>query len=224
MRRFALSVLLCLSACTRAAQLRATPAEAPFSEGGPAVPAGTLFAAQLRQPLSTAGSQPGDLFTAEVLDPLIAEDGTVVVAAGARLRGVVKAVQPSSRAGKPAVIAVDLTEVEGGDASSLPLPAEVASASLSQSSVAGRAFLGVVAGAAVGLVAGLLIDDSTGAAVAGGTGGASLGAALALALGRRDASLPAGSVITLRLVDPLPAHAARERPRQERLDPANERK
>jgi hypothetical protein len=56
-------------------------------------PAGTRLAIRLSTPISTVSSSAGQTFSAEVLTPVLAADGTVLVAAGAPLLGHVAQIE-----------------------------------------------------------------------------------------------------------------------------------
>lgn len=68
-------------------------AASPTSTPVPFVQAGTRFTVRLHEALSTRTAIPGERFTAEVVQPLVGDDGRVLVPAGALLVGRVAEVQ-----------------------------------------------------------------------------------------------------------------------------------
>ena len=164
---------------------------------------GTEFRVELRQELSTKNNQPGDRFTASVIEPLI--DGSrVIVQSGAIVRGEVTAVQKSGGQGEAAIIKIAFYEVSF-DGETYPLSASVVEANpetegrYSTGDKAARIGGGAVAGAILGRVLG---GNSRGTII-GAAVGAAAGTAITLATEDVDAVLPAGSEMRLRLDEPL---------------------
>lgn len=164
---------------------------------------GTEFRVALRQELSTKNNQPGDRFTASVIEPLI--DGTrVIVQSGALVRGEVTAVQKSGGQGQSAIIKIAFYEVSF-DGETYPISASVVEAHpetegrYSTGDKAARIGGGAVAGAILGRVLG---GNSKGTII-GAAVGAAAGTAITLATEDVDAVLPAGSEMRLRLDEPL---------------------
>lgn len=189
--------------CARGAYLRPGAGAVPPAEPD-AVPRGTLAAAQLGQPLSTARSRVGDRFTLELLDPLADGDGREVVGRGATLEGVVRGAGPSRGAGDAAHLELEVLGVRTGGEGLVGLSAEVAAGPLSLESAWRRDVVATLTGAAVGAGAGLAIDRDRSAVVLGSTlVGAGLGALLSYVVGGREAELAAGSILTLRITEEL---------------------
>ncbi len=67
-------------------------AASPARVVGPSVLAGTLFSAQMDQPIDTYYSAEGAFFTATVVDPLFDAQGQLLVPYGAKLRGTIASV------------------------------------------------------------------------------------------------------------------------------------
>jgi hypothetical protein len=185
------------------------PVEEPMApEPGPSMITltadyGTEFRVELRQELSTKNNQPGDRFTASVIEPLI--DGSrVIVQSGAIVRGEVTAVQKSGGQGEAAIIKIAFYEVSF-DGETYPLSASVVEANpetegrYSTGDKAARIGGGAVAGAILGRVLG---GNSRGTII-GAAVGAAAGTAITLATEDVDAVLPAGSEMRLRLDEPL---------------------
>jgi hypothetical protein len=164
---------------------------------------GTEFRVRLRQELSTKDNQPGDRFTAAVVEPLI-DGSTVIVHANAIVRGEVTAVQQSGNKGEAAVIKIAFLDVTI-DGETYPLSASVVEANpetegrYSTGDKAARIGGGAVAGAILGRVLG----GNAKGTIIGAAVGAAAGTAITLATEDVDAVLPAGSELRLRLDEPL---------------------
>jgi predicted small secreted protein len=109
------------------------------------IPAGVILDGQLHQALGV-DAKPGDRFTATVIRPVIADDGTLVIPSGSSISGRVKAVAPPADV-NPGTIALELTDltVRGR---LYALGAEIASISPAgpSASAAGQPMLGTVIG------------------------------------------------------------------------------
>lgn len=200
-----IAALACLLAgCARGVAVKPDARVAVAAPASPQVEEGTLLTAQLRQPLSTDSSRKGDRFTAELLDPLVDGRGDVVVPPGAIVEGLVSRVSPSRLAGAQAQLRLDITGLRLPGTEALPVSLEVADASTEMESSWPLGFFGAIAGAAAGAGTGLLIDDARTSTMVGATLlGLGVGAVIAFVAAPRDASIPSGGLLTLRLSEPL---------------------
>ena len=205
MWRLMLIGVLGAAACARGAYVRTEHAPVPVTASPPeAVPAGTLVVGELRQPLSTNMNRPGDRFTVELLDPLVDQQGNEVIGRGAVIEGVVVRADHSSRAGNSAGLDLQIVGFQRQGSPGLPISAEVSNSPITLQSGVGREVLSGLAGAAVGAGAGIAIDkDRSGVVLGSALIGAGVGALLAYVFGSRDAELPAGSIMTLRMTKDL---------------------
>jgi len=168
------------------------------------VPTGTTFAIRLDETLATDQSRPGDPFTATLDDPIVSVDGTVLIPAGATVRGRVTAAEKSDRVGDTAVIKVAFESVSF-DGRSYPLQATVVEANperrmrTTAKQTAGK----VAAGAAAGALLGQILGKDTEATLKGAAVGAAAGTAIAMGTADVDAVLPAGSRMVIRLDAPI---------------------
>lgn len=193
-----------LAACASA---RTTTVESAGTLDSPVIPvdartlpAGVTIEARLDQTLGTRESRVGDGFTATVQSTVTARDGAVVVPAGARIEGRVTALEPSHRAGDPAVIrlAFERLRFEGR---SYPFEAAVTRAAArtsggdSRQETLRKAGIGAAAGAVLGAVLG---DADLKHMAVGAVLGAAVGTAISLGTGDVDSALPAGTTMTLR--------------------------
>ena len=196
MRIWALWALLAAGGCARETYLRPSP---PITRSSPdVVPRGTLAVAQLRQPLSESTSHSGDRFTLELLDPLVDGQGREQVSRGAVIEGRLVRAGAQAQGGRWALEVLGVRSERG----LVSLPAEVGSAPFVHEGGWGMAVVGGFAGAAAGTGAGLAIDADQASVVVGAAFiGAGIGALVGWLVGRGEAVLPSGSVVTLRLVE-----------------------
>lgn len=168
------------------------------------VPTGTTFAIRMNDELSTKTSKAGDAFTATLSDPIVDADGTVLVPAGATVRGRVTAVAASGRVGQTAAIKLAFEAISfGGE--SYPLQASVESADVQQKTrtSAGETAGKVAAGAAAGAILGQVLGKNTESTLKGAAIGAAAGTAIAMGTQDVDAVLPRGAEVVIRLDQPI---------------------
>jgi hypothetical protein len=188
---------------------RAEPAPEPSRPAEPvvvtkSVPAGTSFAIRLNQEVSTRATEEGTTFTATLSEPLRADDGSVLIPAGATVRGRVTESEVSDNAGETARIAMAITSISSGG-ESYPVSGTVTDVPVrkvtrdSKTTQAAKVGGGAVAGAVLGRV----IGKSTKSTVAGAAIGAAAGTAVAMGTGKLDAVVDAGSTVTVRLDGPV---------------------
>jgi hypothetical protein len=131
-------------------------------------------------------------------------DGSVLIPAGATLRGRVTGVQKSGRVGETAVLSLAFEALSFGD-ESYPLEASVVSANperVSRESTAGQ--VGKVAvGTAAGAIIGQVIGRDTRSTIAGALTGAAAGTAIAMGTADVDAVLNKGSAMVVRTETPV---------------------
>jgi hypothetical protein len=189
-----------------------TPAAAPAPAPAPArarfvtmsVPAGTNFSVRLDRELSTRTTSVGETFTATLSQALLAADGTMLVPAGATVRGRVTQASKSGRAGEQAQLRIDFTSVSfGGSTYSLSATTLTADARLvtRDSNVEQAAKVG--GGAVAGAVLGRVLGKDARSTVAGAAIGAAAGTAVAMGTADVDAVIPAGATVTARLDGPI---------------------
>ncbi len=163
------------------------------------LPSGATLVARLDQTLGTRESKAGDTFTATVVSDLRAQDGTVAVPAGAKIHGRVTATDDSDNAGEPALIRLDFNQLSF-NGRTFPFSAQIVRANPTQTADNSSTDRGrnVIIGGAVGAaLGGLLGDGDLKNIVIGGALGAAAGSVVSLGT-EVNASLPAGSTMTLR--------------------------
>lgn len=164
------------------------------------LPAGSTLHARLNQTLSTERSKVGDTFTLTVTNNLVAQNGAVVVPAGATVRGHVRAVDASSDPTDRALIQLQFDQLSFGGRT-YPFGANVQSVATVEErdrqtgAVLKRTATGAAIGAAIGaIVSGAELD----AIVRGGIVGAAAGTVIGLGTGRVDHVIPAGTDVVIR--------------------------
>lgn len=188
---------LMLVACARQATLEsggdvdigATPVDAS------SLPSGTNLTLRLDQEIGTKVSKVGDTFTATVTEPVMAQNGDMVVPSGTKVNGKVTALEDSERAGDPAVIKIDF-ETLNLNGRNHPFAAKVTATDLqtrggdTRDETLRKAGVGAAAGAVLGAVlSGGELDEI----IVGGALGAAAGTAISLGTGSQEAVLPAGT-------------------------------
>ena len=131
------------------------------------IPAGTFITVRINQPLSSDKNQPGDSFSASLIDPIVA-NGVVVAEPGQTLAGRV-AVAQHHGSGKAGKLGVQLTTLTLVDGQQIPLNTELTSrrgATTPGGAEAGTIVASTGVGAAIGAAAGW----GTGAAIGAGAG------------------------------------------------------
>jgi len=164
---------------------------------------GSELEVELLEELSTGTNQPGDRFEASVTQSLI-DGGTVTVPVNSLVRGEVTAVQRSGGSGQEAIIKIKILDVFfNGEA--WPMSASVVQAtpeSAGRYTTADKAAR-IGAGAVAGAILGRVIGGNSKGTVIGAAVGAAAGTAITLATEDADAVLAKGSILRLRLDEPL---------------------
>jgi len=214
----ALWLVLVLAGCQKAADQQnaanntadsSAPAEtagnakAPAREPAPppkplVVPAETTIAVVLDEEVGSKISTPGQEFHASVQSP-IEVDGRTAIPKGARVTGIVKNAQPAGRFKGGAALELTLSNVTvAGHTYEIQTTAPTETSK----GKGKRTATMVGGGAGGGAIIGALAGGGKGAAI-GGLIGAAAGTAGAGLTGKRDIVLPAETVLTFKLVEPL---------------------
>lgn len=211
-----LSVFLALAGCAKSANQTASSDEAsspassspsgsasPKKEAAPRpkpiiVPADTAISVVLDEPVGSKSSTTGQTFAATVQVP-VEVDGRLAIPKGARATGIVKDAKPAGRFKGGAVLALELTSVTLGERDyDIQTSAHSVASTGKGKRTAAMVGGGAGGGAAIGAVAGGGKGAAIGALIgaAAGTGGAGL-------TGNRDITLPAETVLSFKLLQPL---------------------
>jgi hypothetical protein len=157
------------------------------------LPSGVNLELTLDQAIGTRNSRVGQEFTATVRNSVFAQNGRVVVPAGAKVYGRVTGLQGSDRPGQAAAIRLDFERLafNGRD---YPFEARITATDLQTSRNPNINPRDVAVGAAAGAVLGAVIGEGDIAKILGGAAiGAAAGTVISLGTADTEATLPAGA-------------------------------
>jgi hypothetical protein len=163
------------------------------------VPVGTVLVIRTTDFLSTDKNQIGDMFTAVVDQPLVA-NGWVVARRGQTVIGKVKDVRKAGRIKGTSELSVELTDITVVDGRQLPILTELWKGSGGTSHGQDAATIGTTTG--LGAIIGSAADWGRGAAIGAGAGAAAGIGAVLLTRGRPTIVGPE-TQLSFRLVDPV---------------------
>jgi hypothetical protein len=175
-----------------------TPAPPAEERQAAAVPSGTALVVQLNDAVSSKTAQAGEAFTGKLAKPVIVH-GETLIPRGAEVSGRVTEVKAAGKVAGAAQMALKLTSVSVGGKRY-----EVSSNVLAQTSKGKGKRTAVMGGGGAGLgaVVGGLAGGGKGALVGGVVGGGA-GTAGSAFTGNADITLPAESVLSFHLTEPL---------------------
>lgn len=159
------------------------------------IPAGTSLAIRIDQSISVKGSRPGDEFTGEVVHPIMASDGSVLVPRLTRVRGRVDAAHRRGRFKGASLLELRLVAMNLNGAE---YPIETRDFAESKRGKGRRTAALIGGGSGLGMLIGGVASGGAGL-LWGGLAGAGAGTAAAGFTGNRDLRIPAESVIRFRL-------------------------
>lgn len=168
------------------------------------LPTGTDVYVQLDNRIDTRSGRAGDMFSATVRHPVYALNGARVVPAGAKVYGRVLDLDDSDYPGEEAKIRLDFDRLVF-NGRSYPFDAVISQTNLEmrqeQGGITGRL---VAISAAIGGVLGAIFSGGEAEWIFGGAAiGGAAGAIYSYSRGDVEASLPAGSRMTLRTTRPI---------------------
>jgi hypothetical protein len=158
------------------------------------VPAGTVVSVRLGETLGSKTSQPGQDFTATLAEP-IAVEGKEVVPAGADAHGTVVGAKPLGRFKGAASLQIELTSIKD-------YKVQTASVNRVAKGKGKRSAVMIGGGAGAGALIGALAGGGKGAAIGAIVGGGA-GTAGAAFTGNKDIVLPAETVVSFKLLQPI---------------------
>jgi hypothetical protein len=187
------STRLGTSSGTKSAVEKRSPLPTPV-----AVPAGTVVTVRLAQAVGSKISQPGQAFSATVVDP-VEVNGQTVIPSGANASGTVLDAKPLGRFKGGAVLQLKLTSINFNGADH---PVETSSIVRSAKGKGKRSAALIGGGAGLGAIIGGIAGGGKGAAI-GALAGGGAGTAGTAFTGNKDIVLPAESALSFKLEQPL---------------------
>jgi hypothetical protein len=204
----ALGGLIAVAACSQNARVESSGEVAPATPvNRNTLPAGTTINVKLNESLGTASSHEGDRFTATVSDPVMAQNGTRAVPAGAMVFGHVSGIHSANLPTEQAVIrlAFDSLNFNGR---AYPFDASISSVNVQNeatNATTSSTVKGAATGAAAGAVLGAIISGGDlSKIISGGLLGAAAGTVISLGTGGTQSVIPAGSTMTIRSTQTVP--------------------
>jgi hypothetical protein len=179
---------------------RSAPGAKPAAEAAASVvvPAGHNIVVRLDQPLGSKISNTGDNFSATISEP-VDVNGRVVIPSGATATGTVADAKALGRFKGGAVLRIVLNAVTvGGKTYKL----ETEAVSHTAKGKGKRSAVAIGGGAALGALIGGLAGGGKGAGI-GAAAGAGAGTAGAAFTGNKDVVLPAESMVSFKLLQPV---------------------
>ena len=169
------------------------------------VPAGTTFEIEFTQGLASNASAVGETFRARVVADLRL-DGAIAIPAGSEVLGVVTDAVGARRIGGKARLTVKFTDLVLPSGSTLPLHASFLEEGKSR---AGRDAATIGSSTAGGALLGRILSNGGRGTILGALVGAAVGTAIASKTAGEEVVIPEGSVISLKLDQPLAVDAQR---------------
>jgi len=169
------------------------------------VPAGTSFEVEFTKGLASNASSVGDTFRARVVSDLRL-DGVVAIPAGSEVLGVVTDAVGARRIGGKARLTVKFTDLVLPSGSTLPVHASFLEEGKSK---AGRDAATIGGSTAGGALLGRILSNGGRGTILGALVGAAVGTAIASKTAGEEVVIPEGSVISLKLDQPLAVDARR---------------
>jgi hypothetical protein len=163
-----------------------------------ALPAGTILRVRLYNTIDTSRTRNGDSFTASLSAPITVDEKTVLPK-GTVVRGTVRHAASSGRLkGRASVtLTLDRMEWNGADVS-----IDTNRVTLTSADHKKRNLAWIGGSSAAGALIGGLLGGGKGALLGAGAGGGA-GLATAAATGKRQVRIPAESLLTFRLTQPV---------------------
>lgn len=163
------------------------------------VPAGTELAVRIDQRISVKTSREGDRFNGNVVEPVTASTGSVIIPTGTPVSGRVVDSHHGGHFRGRSVLELRLTAMT---LNGYEYPLDTHDTVRSQKSK-GRRSAGIIGGmTGAGMLIGGLATGGVGLAI-GAAAGAGTGTAIAGGTGNRNLDIPAESVVRFRLADPI---------------------
>jgi len=163
------------------------------------IPAGTTLSIRINQHLSVKSSQAGDRFDGEMAEPVVSDNGRVIVPKGTPVGGVVAASHKRGHFKGASILQLRLTSMT---LNGTRYPLETSSLTRTKKGKGKRSAAFIGGGSGLGMLIGGIATGGTGLLI-GGLAGAGAGTAAAGLTGNRDIDIPSESIVRFRLADTL---------------------
>jgi hypothetical protein len=180
------------------------PADQQPPQGPPppvrvSIPAGTSLAVRVDQRISVKTSHAGDTFTGEIVEPITASDGSLLVPRLSPVKGLVAAAHKRGHFKGASLLELRLTALTL-NGTEYPLKTRDLTQTKKGKGKRSAAFIG--GGSGLGMLIGGVASGGVGLLI-GGLAGGGAGTAAAGLTGNRDIDIPAESVVHFKLADDL---------------------
>ena len=183
------------------------PATAPVpTPGNPVIvpadvkiPAGTTLSIRINQHISVKSSRAGDPFDGEIVEPVMGDNGHMIVPKGTPVGGVVAASHKRGHFKGASVLQLRLTSMT---LNGQRYPLETSSLTRSKKGKGKRTAAFIGGGSGLGMLIGGIATGGTGLLI-GGLAGAGAGTAAAGLTGNGDIDIPSESIVRFRLAEGL---------------------
>jgi hypothetical protein len=163
------------------------------------VAAGTPLAIRINQHISVKTSRAGDHFDGEIVEPVVGDNGSVILPKGTPVGGVVAASHRRGRFKGSSILELRLTSLTL-NGTRYPLATSDLTRTKKGKGKRSAAFIG--GGSGIGMLIGGLATGGTGLLI-GGLAGGGAGTALSAFTGNRDIEIPAESIVKFKLANTL---------------------
>jgi hypothetical protein len=193
-------------AATQAAAVQGGGAAAAPANGNPIirpadvnVPAGTNLAIRINQRISVKSSREGDRFDGEFVEPVLAQNGRVIVPKGTPVGGVVDYSHQRGHFKGRSLLELRLTSMT---LNGISYPLETHDLARGKKGKGKRSAALIGGGAGLGMLIGGVASGGTGLLI-GGLAGGGAGTAVSGLTGNRDVVIPSESIVHFKLADDL---------------------
>jgi hypothetical protein len=163
------------------------------------IPAGTPLAIRINQHLSVKTSSAGDRFDGEIVDPVVGDNGLVIVPKGTPVGGVVAASHKRGHFKGASILQLRLTSMT---LNGTRYPLDTNSLTRTKKGKGKRSAAMIGGGSGLGMLIGGLATGGTGLLI-GGLAGAGAGTAAAGLTGNGDIDIPSESIVRFKLAETL---------------------
>ena len=163
------------------------------------VPAGTSLAIRINQHISVKTTAPGAPFDGELVEPVVGDNGRVIIPKGTPVGGIVDASHRRGHFKGASILQLRLTSLSL-NGTRYPLDTHDLTRTKKGKGKRSAAFIG--GGTGLGMLIGGVATGGTGLLI-GGLAGAGAGTGIAAFTGNRDLDIPSESIVRFKLADTL---------------------